>query len=263
MKTINEMKQFVKILKTINIYFDLNIKVYDITFNTNKKKRQEILTKFKYDNNFINILCNVHILDEGIDIPECDSIYLTHPNNNPINIIQRISRANRLDINDINKIAKILIWSKDEVKLEQIMKNINKIINIKYGYESNEFVNKKIVNIVNIENIIDTNMNIDTSMNIDINIILSYYNSINKNIDEKFINFIKTFYYILNNNFINDFPINIETVSLWLNSMKGKLKETLVNTYTQNIDYKIIKEKEGKISKSNKEIIMLTADCFK
>ena len=44
---------------------------------------------------------------------------------------------------------------------------------------------------------------------------------------------------------------------------KGKLKETLVKTYTKNIDYKVEKEKEGKISKSNKEIITLTPDCFK
>jgi len=155
LKTINEMEQFVKILKTINIYFDLNIKVYKINCNTLKNKRLECLNKFKTNNNVINILCNVHILDEGIDIPECDSIYLTHPNNNPVNIIQRISRANRLDINNITKIARIFIWSKDEVKLEEVVKNINKIINIKYGSENNEFVNKKIANIINVIDIID------------------------------------------------------------------------------------------------------------
>ena len=109
------------------------------------------MNKFKNDNNSINILCNVHILDEGIDIPECDSIFLTHPNNNPINIIQRISRANRLDNSNVNKVAKIFIWYKDELKLEQIMKNITKIINIKYGTESNEFINTNI----KIENVID------------------------------------------------------------------------------------------------------------
>jgi len=66
----------------------------------------------------INIICNVHILDEGIDIPECDAVYLTHPNNNPINIIQRISRSNRLNINNNEKIAKIFLWCKNEIKLE-------------------------------------------------------------------------------------------------------------------------------------------------
>jgi len=77
--------------------------------------------------------------------------------------------------------------------------------------------------------------------------------------------FIDDFYNIYDPdiNILNDFPINIETVSKWINSKKGRLKETLINTYTKNIDYKITKEKEGKISKSNKEIIMLTPDCFK
>ena len=89
-----------KILQTINLYFELNIKVYEINYNTSNKKRTEYLNKFKNDNTCINVLCNVHILDEGIDIPECDSIYLTHPNNNLINIIQRISRANRKDTNN-------------------------------------------------------------------------------------------------------------------------------------------------------------------
>ena len=145
LKTIKECQEFIKILKTINIYFELNLKIYEINCNTTKKKRTEFLNKFKNDNSCINILCNVHVLDEGIDIPECDSVYLTHPNNNPINIIQRISRANRLDINNKDKIAKIFIWSKDNIKLENIIKNINKTINIKYGKECNEFVNKNIL----------------------------------------------------------------------------------------------------------------------
>ena len=46
-------------------------------------------------------------------------------------------------------------------------------------------------------------------------------------------------------------------------STKSRLKETLVRTYNKNIDYKVSKEKVGKISKSNKEIILLTPDCFK
>jgi phage anti-repressor protein len=64
-------------------------------------------------------------------------------------------------------------------------------------------------------------------------------------------------------NILNDFSINIETISKWINTRKRKLKETLVNTYTKNIDYQIKKETDGKISKSNKEIIMLTPECFK
>jgi hypothetical protein len=82
-------------------------------------------------------------LDEGIDIPECDSVYLTHPNNNPINIIQRISRSNRLDVNNKNKIAKIFLWCKNKIKLEQIINNLSTYIKINYGNENNDIINFK------------------------------------------------------------------------------------------------------------------------
>jgi phage anti-repressor protein len=61
----------------------------------------------------------------------------------------------------------------------------------------------------------------------------------------------------------DDFIINIDIIAKWLDCAKGKLKETLIRSYNKNIDYKISKEKTGKISKSNKEIILLTPDCFK
>jgi hypothetical protein len=77
--------------------------------------------------------------------------------------------------------------------------------------------------------------------------------------------FIEDFHtiYKLEENNNNDHVINLNIISKWLDTKKGKLKETLVRTYNKNIDYIVKKEKEGKISKSNKEIILLTPDCFK
>ena len=78
--------------------------------------------------------------------------------------------------------------------------------------------------------------------------------------------FIDDFYTIYDFNEYNndDFIINIDKVTKWLESKKSRIKETLVNTYNKDIDYKISKEKNNsKISKSNKEIILLTPDCFK
>jgi superfamily II DNA/RNA helicase len=83
----------------------------------------------------------VHILDEGIDIPECDSVYLTHPNNNPINIIQRISRSNRLDVNNKDKISRIFVWSKNQIKLDDIINRLSQYIKINYGKENNDIIN--------------------------------------------------------------------------------------------------------------------------
>jgi superfamily II DNA or RNA helicase len=143
LRSITESEQFTKIIQTLNIYFELNIKIDQINYKTTTTNRKKYLTKFSNDNKCINILANVHILDEGIDIPKCDSVYLTNPNNNPINIIQRISRANRLDKDNHDKIAKIFIWAKNEIKLEQITNKLNQIIEVKYGIENSEFVGKK------------------------------------------------------------------------------------------------------------------------
>ena len=136
LKSIKEAELFVNVLKTINIYYDLKIAVYNINCNTSKTIRNSSITKFRNNTTKISILLNVHILDEGIDIPECDSVFLTHPNNNPINIIQRISRANR-KYKD-KEIAHVLIWSKDEIKLENIIKLIENYIPVKFSNIENK-----------------------------------------------------------------------------------------------------------------------------
>jgi len=77
--------------------------------------------------------------------------------------------------------------------------------------------------------------------------------------------FIDDFYEIYDFNESNndEFIINLELIVKWLNTKKGKIKKTLLNSYTQNIDWITKKEKNGKLSKHNKEIILLTPDCFK
>ena len=87
---------------------------------------------------------------------------------------------------------------------------------------------------------------------------LKKYSSLNDEFIDDFNNI-----YEFNENSDNDYMIDLEIVSKWLNTTKGKLKETLVQSYNKNIDYIIKKEKNGKVSKSNKEIILLTPDCFK
>ncbi len=78
----------------------------------------------------------------------------------------------------------------------------------------------------------------------------------------------------ISNNFIDDFfglyeskdkynfSINIEAIAKWFNIRKGHIKDTLLELYTKNIDYKIIKNlPKGKGNPS--ETILLTPKCFK
>ena len=90
----------------------------------------------------------------------------------------------------------------------------------------------------------------------------------------KLIEFLKK-YTKINNEFIDDFfglydekdkynfCIDIDIVSKWMNMTKGHIKETLLYSYNENIDYIIKKEElNGKIGKPNKKIF-ITPKCFK
>ena len=88
------------------------------------------------------------------------------------------------------------------------------------------------------------------------------------------INFLKT-YSKINNNFIDDFfglynpedkynfSINLEDIAKWMNSNKSDLKDTLLNSYKENLDYKIIKGKSNGLKGKPKDTILLTPKCFK
>jgi hypothetical protein len=88
------------------------------------------------------------------------------------------------------------------------------------------------------------------------------------------IEFLKT-YSKINNDFIDDFfglynpndkynfAINLEYIAKWMNTNKSDLKETLVNSYKEKIDYKIIKGESNGLKGKPKEIILLTPKCFK
>lgn len=60
----------------------------------------------------------------------------------------------------------------------------------------------------------------------------------------------------------SDFVINIDAVSKWLNIIRGSIKKTLIETYRENIDYKIKIQKNNNAGRP-RENIYLTPDCFK
>jgi len=79
-----------------------------------------IYNAFKNSAN-IAIINNIHILDEGVDLPECDSVYITQPNNNMDNLIQRMCRANRITSN--KKLCYVYLWSKQH-KVDKLLAHI-------------------------------------------------------------------------------------------------------------------------------------------
>ena len=63
------------------------------------------------------------------------------------------------------------------------------------------------------------------------------------------------------------FRIDLDIMTKWLNSRKADLKSTLLVSYIENIDYILLRVPPEEVNRKhgghNKEIILLTEDCFK
>ncbi len=141
MSSVEEINEFTYLLNEVNNkYHYLDIWVDKIVSDIKQKEREKIINSFKEDKgdkNTIKILCSIRILDEGIDLPECDSIFIgdVGENSSDIRMIQRICRANRLIENRPLKIANCFLWTEDT----------NKIINSLQLLKENDIeFNKKI-----------------------------------------------------------------------------------------------------------------------
>jgi superfamily II DNA or RNA helicase len=110
-------------ISKLNEYFYLEYEVNQITSIDSAKSRTDILEKFVTSNK-IQLLFSVRILDECIDIPSCDSIYVTYPTKSKIRTIQRLSRCIRIDKKNPFKIGNIYIWC-DEY--DQILETLSGI----------------------------------------------------------------------------------------------------------------------------------------
>ncbi len=241
----------------INNYYNYKYHIDSIICGDCKNSRIKKLEEF--NNSYeISILCSVCILDECIDIPSCDSIYITYNCVSKIRIIQRISRDLR---KNNNKIAKILIWCENINTLNPIISVIKEIDNdiikkIKYiSY------NKKLLLLNEQHNIQKYNIKKNN------NELHNIYYQKNDNYDENLKIFINKFYknikeFNLHINENIDLVINFDNLVNWLNMRKDNLKKTLIASYIKNIDYKIQKIKSTSVGKP-KEEILITIDCCK
>jgi len=93
----NKVKKFLEILNNKIEEDELNnFKTYKIISDDKKSDKDNSLKEFQqYDKNKIKILLSVSILNEGVDIPNCDSIFFAEERNSETVIVQNIGRALR------------------------------------------------------------------------------------------------------------------------------------------------------------------------
>jgi len=258
-KTIEEIKKYEEEIIILNKNnYNIELKTNAITYKTSLKKRDKIINEFKKDYK-MNILFSVHTLDECIDIPKCDSVYITYKVVNPINIIQRVSRCLRVYENKGK--SGIFLWCNKYREIKLIC-NLLEDFNINISQK----INKENLTISNYLNkIIFDNDEIKK----DILEQIEYKNEINLNNNElDLINFIKNkspdipdylIEIICKNNKL--FDISLENVSKWINKRKDNLKRVLILNFSKNVDYTLEKviERGGK----PKENIFLKLVTFK
>jgi hypothetical protein len=108
-KSHEEINDFIDNFNKINQYYCYDVIINKITCNENYNERNKILEEFN-NSNKITLLLSVHILDEAIDIPSCNSIYMTYTSSSKIKNIQRMCRAMRYKP---NKTAYIFLYCKE------------------------------------------------------------------------------------------------------------------------------------------------------
>jgi len=128
----------------------IELEYWILDYKVSKIKREKIINSFTKTQKTA-IIINIHILDEGIDIANCDSVFITQPNNNISNIVQRMCRANRITSNK-NK-CNMYIWcreSKINIIMNYITKNMKEITKDKiFMYNTS---NKEIIKYNNVIN---------------------------------------------------------------------------------------------------------------
>lgn len=154
-----DMNYMIKCMKTLNEFYCMEIEISSITCKDSNTKRKDKLVNFSRQSDKIQVLFNIKILNECIDIPACDAVYISYVPYNKITTVQRICRANRLDSTNPYKIANIFIWCDEYTDIMDTLSSIKeydvtftKKINIneinfynKRSDKDKELVNKDII----------------------------------------------------------------------------------------------------------------------
>ena len=119
----SELELMMDAVEQLNEYFYLDLHISNITSKCSENIREKRLKRFA-DSNKIEIMFSIRILDECIDIPSCDSIYITHSTKSKIRTIQRLCRCIRVDKNNKFKIGNVYIWCEEYDEILETLSGI-------------------------------------------------------------------------------------------------------------------------------------------
>lgn len=107
------MEVFQKVMET---YHGLNVWCDKIDQSVSGKNRKRILDEFQSDDEYdMYVIASVRILDEAIDVPRCDSEFITYVGDatSDIRTVQRLQRGGRIDPQNRFKKNHLFLWAED------------------------------------------------------------------------------------------------------------------------------------------------------
>jgi superfamily II DNA or RNA helicase len=126
-ETMNTMKEILAKLSKNYYAFDLDI--FTISYvdkhskSGEKGSREWKLCEFQKTPNR-TIMLSVQILDECVDIPKCDSIYISHVTNSKIRTVQRMCRCLRIDPENSAKVGHVYMWCDEYADILGVLSGI-------------------------------------------------------------------------------------------------------------------------------------------
>jgi superfamily II DNA or RNA helicase len=120
--SMDECAEFENVFtEVMNRYHCLPFGIRTITAEVGERERSLILNEFqrKSHDDEIKIICSIRILNEGVDIPICDSVFIANVGEyaSDITMVQRMCRANRLLKGNPQKISNCFLWTTDTNKI--------------------------------------------------------------------------------------------------------------------------------------------------
>jgi superfamily II DNA or RNA helicase len=255
LSSIDECAIFNKVIKKImKKYHGLPCWTGEISSNVGSKERQKTLDDFQKDEEKLDtfkFLSSVRILDEGVDVVKCDSVFITKigDSTSDIKTVQRLCRGNRLDKDNKNKVANCFMWCDDlnkAVGALQLLKendiDFTKKIHTMSGNYDKQNENKEVIEAKNKELVEFINvkcMSLNEMWQMKYNLLVKYVNE-NKKI-----------------------PTQIEkyknmNIGNWLNAQKMKIKNKENEVYKKMSKNIIVKECLDEYLKKEKKEKILT-----
>ncbi len=133
-----EISGLMSVISGLNEYYCLDLHMDKITSANSASSRSRILSDFA-NSPRVELLFSVRILDECIDIPSCDSIYITYPSKSKIRTIQRLMRCTRTISANKYKVGQVFIWCSE---YDNVLDTLGGIKEIDDGFAEKVLINE-------------------------------------------------------------------------------------------------------------------------